>query len=69
MATSWTLEDLAAIEKAIASQALKVEYNDRTVTFRSIKELKEARTMIQRALGITKKSGGRVLCKSSKGVC
>lgn len=69
MSANWTLEDLAAIEKAIASGALKVEYNDRTVTYRSIKELKEARELIRRALGLSKKSGGRLLCKSSKGTC
>lgn len=67
MSTNWTSDDLAAIEKAIASGALKVEYNDRTVTYRSIKELKESRELIRRCLGITKKSGGRVLCSSSKG--
>ena len=68
MSANWTEDDLAAIEKAIASGALKVEYNDRTVTYRSIAELKEARELIKRCLGLAKR-GSRVLVKTSKGTC
>ena len=68
MSSNWTTDDLAAIEKAIASGALKVEYNDRTVTYRSINELKQARELIKRCLGLSKR-GGRLLCESSKGTC
>ncbi len=66
MATTWTQDDLIAIEQAIASGASKVEYNDRTVVYRSVKELKEQRELIRRALGQVNR-GGRVLCESSKG--
>ena len=66
MGSTWTLEDLAAIEAAIASGALEVEYNDRRVKFRSIKDLREARQMIMECLGLVKR-GARILCKSSKG--
>lgn len=65
---SWTVEDLAAIEVAIAQGALEVEYNDRTVRYRSIRELKEARELILRSLGKTKR-GGRILTEASKGTC
>ena len=65
MAT-WTAEDLAAIEEAIASGILRVEYNDRDVTYRSVKELKEARVLIRRSLGLTNR-GNRILCESKKG--
>lgn len=68
MASNFTEDDLKAIEQAIASGALRVEYNDRTVIYRSIKELKEAREMIRRCLGKSKK-GGRVLITNSKGTC
>lgn len=68
MATSWTQDDLDRIEKAIATGALRVEYNDRTVVYKSNKELFEAREMIRRALGLVKR-GGRVLAKASKGTC
>ena len=63
----WTTEDLIAIKTAIASGALKVEYNDRTVTYRSMDQLKQARQMIEKELGLVKR-GGRLLCKSSKGI-
>ncbi len=68
MAINWTSEDLKAIEQAIASGALRVEYNDRTVIYRSMDELLKAREVIKRALGLTKR-GGRVLCEASKGTC
>lgn len=63
---AYTLDDLAKLEAALASGAKEVEYNDRTVKFRSIKELKEAIQTIERKLGIVKR-GGRLLCQSSKG--
>lgn len=66
--TTWTTDDLAAIEKAIASGALRVEYNDRTVVYKSMDELLRARTVIRRALGCEKR-GGRILVKASKGTC
>lgn len=65
---SWTTEDLDAIEAAIASGALKVEYNDRTVTYRSINELTKARHLIRVSLGLVNRSG-RILCKTKKGLC
>lgn len=68
MSNTWTLEDLTAIEKAISSGVLRVEYNDRTVVYRSLKELKETRELIKRCLGLVKR-GGRLLCSSSKGTC
>ena len=66
MAANWTNEDLKRIEDAIAQGVLRVEYNDRTVVYRSLNELKQARTLIRRSLGLEKR-GGRLLCDSSKG--
>jgi len=68
MSSGYTQADLDSIDAAISSGALKIQYNDRTTTYRSIKELKEARTLIRQALGLTKK-GGRLLLKTSKGTC
>lgn len=69
MSTNWTSEDLAAIEEAIACGALEVEYNDRRVRYRSMKDLLTARELIRRCLGLTKKTGSRLLCESKKGTC
>lgn len=68
MSTNFTASDLAAIEAAIASGALRVEYNDRTVVYRSMKELLKAREVIRRCLGLVNK-GGRIKVEASKGTC
>jgi len=65
---AFTQDDLTAIEEAIASGALEVEYNDRKVKYRSINELLKARDLIQKKLGLTKRSA-RVLCNAKKGTC
>lgn len=67
MPITWTLEHLKALEEAIAQGVRRVEYNDRTVEYRSLKEMKEIRELIKRDLGLHKR-GGRLLCKSSKGI-
>jgi hypothetical protein len=66
---NWTLTDLTTIRAAIASGAMRVEYNDRTVVYKSMNELLQAEQKIMRALGMVKKGGNRLLCKSSKGTC
>ena len=63
---NWNLADLIKIKSAIASGAMRVEYNDRTVVYKSLSELKQAKQLIENELGL-KKRGGRVLCKASKG--
>jgi len=52
---AFTAADLQAIDDAIASGALIVEYRDRRVEYRSIKELMQARTVIQNAVAPTSK--------------
>ncbi len=64
--TTWTTEHLEAIEEAIGTGALRVQYNDRTVVYRSQEQLERTREIIRRALGLTKRSSA-VLCESSKG--
>ena len=65
---AYSNDDLLKLEAALASGAKEVEYNDRTVKFRSIKELKEAIHIVKRELGLVK-AGGRLLCRPSKGTC
>ena len=47
---AWTQSDLDAIEAAMASGELDVQYKDRRVRYRSIEELERARAIIQGAL-------------------
>ena len=49
---SWTLADVEAIERAIASGALTVKYQDRVVTYRSQKELLALLDLMRRELGL-----------------
>ena len=67
--SEYTQEQLDDLNEAIATGARKVVYNDRTVEFRSLKEMLQLREIIKRCLGISKKSGGGVLPEASKGIC
>ena len=49
--SDFTTADLSAINRAIATGELTVEYHDRRVTYRSITELKQAKAIIEAALG------------------
>lgn len=64
---AWTQAQLDALDEAIAQGALSVKYQDRVVTYRSLKEMLAVREMIRRQLGL---SGDRVtlLAKHSKGI-
>jgi hypothetical protein len=64
----YTQDDLTKLEAALASGALEVEYNDRKVRYRSIKELKEAIQIVKKDLGLVNRSA-RILCETSKGIC
>lgn len=44
---SWTASDLVAIEAAIASGALSVQFSDRRVQYRTMDELLKARAIIK----------------------
>ena len=47
---AWTQSDLDAIEAAIASGELDVQYSDKRVRYRSIAELLQAREVIRGVL-------------------
>lgn len=44
---AFTQQDLVAVERAIASGTLTVEYNGKKVTFRTMGELVQARDLIK----------------------
>jgi hypothetical protein len=47
---AWTQTQLDAIEAAIASGELTVRFGDRTVTYRSMEELLQARAVVKESL-------------------
>lgn len=54
---AFTQDDLAAIDRAIASGELSVTHNGRSVTYRSMSDLLRARDRIERSLVAA--AGGR----------
>jgi hypothetical protein len=49
MVTSWSSDDIAALERAIASGARKVKFRDREVEYRSLDEMREALRLVRGA--------------------
>jgi hypothetical protein len=47
---AFTTTQLSALEEAIASGELTVEYDGKRVTYRSLKELREARDLVKGSL-------------------
>lgn len=66
MAT-WTQADLTALDQAIAQGALRVRYRDRDVTYRSLDEVLQLRSLMQRELGLTSLASGRRVVSVRKG--
>jgi hypothetical protein len=66
---AWTQSQLDAIEAAIASGELTVRFGDRTVTYRSMDELLQARAVIKEAIdaGAGKVADRFVFAQTSKG--
>lgn len=67
--SNFTQEQLDTLEEAIASGVLIVEYSDKKVTYRSMKEMLIARDLMRRKLGLTSGAAGRVYPTLSKGFC
>ena len=57
---AFTVSDLTAVETAIKSGELKVQYNDRVVVYRSISELLTARDLIKQEVNAPALSSSRV---------
>jgi len=58
---AWTQEDLDALEKAIKSGAVEVEYSDKKIRYRSLKDMMALRSIIMQGLGLTTRTGKRIL--------
>lgn len=60
--SSFTQDQLTALEGAIAEGALRVKYSDKEVEYRSLEEMLKIRDMMRNALGLNS------TCSSSKGL-
>lgn len=67
MTTNFTQAQLASLEAAIAEGVLRVEYEDRVVTYRTLEEMLRARELIRNALGLNAGASGTVRIEVDKG--
>ena len=65
---AWTQAQLTSLEAAIALGALEVEYEDRKVKYRSLKEMRSIRDSIRKELGLTTGEGKVVKSRHNKGL-
>lgn len=56
---TWTSDDLASIERAIATGALTVKFEDKLTTFRSLAELERIRDLMRNELAASSGQGSR----------
>lgn len=68
MAASFTQAQLDALEEAIALGALKVQYKDKMVEYRSLTDMLRVRDLMRQALGAATAGAGRVYPRVSKGL-
>lgn len=66
--STWTASDLAALERAMASGALRVEYETHAVTYRSLAEMDRLRDRMRAALGLSAPRVTHVQPTYSRGV-
>jgi hypothetical protein len=62
----FTQGQLDALEEAIASGTLSVQYGDKKVTYQSMADMLKARELIRRELGLTKAKDSRIYPTVSK---
>lgn len=65
---SWTVEDLKALESAIAQGVVRVEYSDKKITYRSLDEMIRIRNRIRKDLGFIDEKPKRFLSSFNKGI-
>jgi len=64
---AWTLQQLQALEEAIAQGALIVRYSDKSVQYRSLSEMMALRDTMRQELGLSQPTK-RLFAKHSKGL-
>lgn len=64
----YTVQDLQALEAAIATGALEVEYADKKIKYRSLAEMQQIRNQMLQELGTAPKTPKRIFAQHSKGV-
>lgn len=66
--STFTTEQLNALTEAIAQGARTVKYQDKEVTYRSLKDMLELKQLMEEDLGIKSKNS-RIKATFDKGLC
>lgn len=66
--TGYTTEALAELQAAIASGASKIQYRDKTIEYRSLKDMLATVDLMKRALGLLTDPHTRIYPTMSKGL-
>lgn len=64
----FTLDQLSALEAAMATGAMEVQYGDKTVRYQSLKDMMLLRNTMRNELGLNTQQSGRKLAQHSKGL-
>lgn len=64
---AYTQAQLDALQAALASGTLRVQYEDRSVVFRSLEELKQTIQIVSQSVNSSSASPSRSFAKFSKG--
>jgi len=65
---AWTQQDLDKLEARLRSGALRTQYEDRRVTYRTLDEMFTLRHVLERNLDTTKQRPRRTVAAHSKGI-
>ncbi len=69
MSAAWTADDLALLERAVAQGALRVEYGDKKIEYRSLDDMYRLIDTIRRDLGLVNVgNSGRKYAQFDKGL-
>lgn len=68
MASEFTIEQLQALDRAIASGTLRAKYDTHEVQYRSIAEMLQVRALMMQALGLSTDASRRRFMSFSKGI-
>ena len=65
--SSWTTDDIAALEAAIAQGALEVRYGDKAVTYRTLDEMLRTLDLMRKEVGVSTGNKNRKFATVTKG--
>lgn len=66
--TTYTLADVTALRDALKTGTLRVQYQDKAITYRSVSEMMQVLRLMEQELGLKRRTS-RVKAEFDKGLC